>query len=547
MTPGPIVDLRLSAAPARWACLAILLSALPLHALLAETSATSSAATSSTPGTGDIINSGTGQGTSTRPDPTTTAPTPPSQPPAAPTSAPPTPPPPNPARDGTSASPGSSPNPGDFAEDVARAEAERAIGAPMPVVRLDKPEFVFSNADPEVAAGVQAWLATLKGPHDQYGNFTGPGFKGSFRPDSVNKQLVAFLANYLAGKRLVAVNPGQASGLATAQDKSRKDAVESIVKARREAASRAATPPGTGTGTRENVPPINNGADGQAGNGNSQSSTGTTTRTSSAGSTPGSQPTSSSSSGNQSASPSTARAVEQKYPGIKVSDQPKAFTTDELGFLDNTLGKLPQSFFDKTEFRRTSVISMNGTPDEQVFGATKTSPDLPLSILELSDRSFSNTADHRVDFPTPPYSTEESKKLQFQGTIAHELTHRFLRFNPGDKFYADMAQNPLISNEDGWAAKFGWSFDPAKQKWALDPSRRREAPTRYAMEDNPSEDMAESVMLFVLDPQRLRAASPERYAFVRDRLKVAEQPEATTTFPPPKNDPRYQSLFAQGN
>ncbi|MBI3891496.1 MAG: hypothetical protein HY303_08205 [Candidatus Wallbacteria bacterium] len=414
-------------------------------------------------------------------------------------------------------------------------------------MRLDKPEFVFSNADPEVAAGVQAWLATLQGPHDKYGNFMGPGFKGSFRPDSVNSKLIAFLATYLAGKRLVALSAGQATGLAAAQEKSRQDAVDNIVKSKRDAASRPATPPGTGTGARENVPNIKDGT-------SSRTSTGTTTKTST--STPptsnpisstGKSKTTSSTSGS-SGNPKPANTLlEQKFGGVRIDDQPKAFSSEELGFLDDALAKVPASFYERTELQRTGVLSMNGSADEQVFGLTRTGADLPRSAVQISDRSESPNSEDRIDFPTPPYSAEESKRLEFEATVDHELTHRFLRFNPGDKLYTDINQNPLISGENGWAAKFGWSFDPGKQKWSLDPVRKREAPTRYAMEDNPSEDMAESVMIYLHDPQRLRSASPERYAFVRDRLKVPEQPDAAQTYPPPRSDPRYASMFAQGN
>ncbi len=160
-----------------------------------------------------------------------------------------------------STTPVATPNPGDFAEDLARAEAERGLPPPLPVVRIDRPEFVFSGADPVIAAGVQAWLATLEGPHDKYGNFMGPGYVGSSRPDSVNSQLIAFLANFCKDKRLVAINEGQAAALAAAQDQSRRDAVEAAVNARREAASRPATPASTNARGHENVPAIGGGND----------------------------------------------------------------------------------------------------------------------------------------------------------------------------------------------------------------------------------------------------------------------------------------------
>jgi hypothetical protein len=183
----------------------------------------------------------------------------------------------NPARDATTANPASAtatgtgatasttpaatPHPGDFAEDLARAEAERGLPPPLPIVRIDRPEFVFSGADPVIAAGVAAWLATLEGPHDQFGTFMGPGYTGSYRPDSVNSQLIAFLANFCKDQRLVAISEGQAAALAAAQEQSRRDAVEAAVNARREAASRPSTPASSSTNGHENVPAIGSSSD----------------------------------------------------------------------------------------------------------------------------------------------------------------------------------------------------------------------------------------------------------------------------------------------
>ncbi len=497
-----------------------------------------------TPGVDDIAN------TSSRPDPTTTAPstqtaTTPASPPTNSTST--TAAPPNPARgesevgtNGTPAAspPAGSPVPGDFAEDVARAEAERLVAQPLPVVRLDNAAFVFSGADPEVAAGVQAWLATQQGPHDKFGNFMGPGYRGSYRPDNVNGQLIQFLANYLRGKRLVAVNAAQADGLSTLQTQNRHNAVEQIVSARREAASHAATAPGTSTNGSENVPNIANGSDNTNGQNGSNGSTGSSTGTTGSNGTSG--PAGPTTTGSTTPSSAAARALENKYPGIKIDSQPKEWTADELANLDKTLAAMPKEFWAKCEFRRTSVISVDGRPDDGIFGVTRTGPNVDYTLLEISDRSFSENSRDRIDFPVPPFNEEQSKILQYQGTVAHELTHNYLRHQPGNKFWTDLTQNPLIGGENGWAGKFGWSYDPTSQKWALDRTRMREIPTVYAGSDNPSEDIAESVMLYMYDPQRLRTASQERYDFIRDQMKIPEAGNAPATYPPPRDDPRYQ-------
>jgi hypothetical protein len=525
-----------------------LLGALLLAFLVVTGAAVASqdSSATTTPGVDDLAN------TSSRPDPTTVAPTTqsattPASPPTDSTST--TAAPANPARGesevgtaGTSATPAvvppaAAPVPGDFAEDVARAEAERLVAQPLAVVRLDNAAFVFSGADPEVAAGVQAWLATQPGPHDKFGNFMGPGYRGSYRPDNVNGQLIQFLANYLRGKRLVAVSEAQADGLSTLQNQNRRNAIEQIVSARREAASHAATAPGTSTNGSENVPNIANGGDNTNGQNGSQGSSGSTSGTTGSGTSGPAAPTTP---GTAPASSAAARALENKYPGIKIDSQPKEWTAEELADLDKTLAALPKEFWAKCQFRRTSVISVDGRPDDGIFGVTRTGPNVDYTLLEISDRSFSENSRDRIDFPTPPFNEEQSKTLQYQGTVAHELVHNYLRHQPENKFWTDLSKNPLIGGENGWASKFGWSYDPTGQKWALDRTRMREIPTVYAGSDNPSEDIAESVMLYLYDPQRLRAASQERYDFIRDQLKVPEVGNAPATYPPPRDDPRYQ-------
>jgi hypothetical protein len=224
----------------------------------------------------------------------------------------------------------------------------------------------------------------------------------------------------------------------------------------------------------------------------------------------------------------TSADLESRYPGVKIASSPKAWTPEELALLDETLSKLPAACYQNTIIRRSSAI--NGDPG--TYGVCRTGPTGPAEV-EISDKSLSTLASDRIDFPTPPYSDKESREKQFQATIAHELTHRLLRYNPGNKFHSDLSRQPWIAGENGWAAQFGWSYNPTTHKWALDSARSGEAPSGYAGSENPSEDICESMMFYLYDPQRLRAASPERYRFIKEVLGVAEQPDASTTYPPP--------------
>lgn len=431
------------------------------------------------------------------------------------------------------------PNPGDFNEDIARSEIERSLPPLLPAIRLDDAAFVYSGADPEVAAGVAAWRSSLGGSRDRYGNLINEYYVQAQRPDKTPQRLIDFLARFLSGKRLVAVDPGQLNSLTAAQAAQREAEIQRQLEALRNTRlnpqpagdntdSVPPTEPGTGTDTGENVPPLDgNGDQG----GSSQPPGNDTTGTTGNGTDTGSQGAS-----GFSTDPISEKDLEQRF-GITVSEGDKKFTAAELGLANDVLSKLPDGFYANLDLRRTSVIEINGQKDTNIFGVTRTGPNAT-TLLEISDKSLSDNPGDRIDFPTPPYSTEESKQLQFMGTLAHELTHNFLRFQPGGQFIADQADSPFIGGEDGWAAKFGWSFDASSQKWSLDESRKDERPTNYAAQDNPTEDICESVMLYLYDPGRLKAASQDRYDFIKNRMKIPSVSGPRQSFPPPRDDPR---------
>jgi hypothetical protein len=112
---------------------------------------------------------------------------------------------------------------------------------------------------------------------------------------------------------------------------------------------------------------------------------------------------------------------------------------------------------------------------------------------------LTDAASNPVDF--------KDKRTQYKGTLAHELTHGLTNnFDPRDcKSYDNWKDNPLMQE---WAKAAGWNPD---LKGLKDPSK---APTNYA-KTNPKEDLSESVMLYLYEPDTLKTKSPERYEFVQ--------------------------------
>lgn len=99
--------------------------------------------------------------------------------------------------------------------------------------------------------------------------------------------------------------------------------------------------------------------------------------------------------------------------------------------------------------------------------------------------------------------------LQFRATAAHEIAHAmFGEFDPRTcKKYTSFKKNPLMKE---FMKAAGWD----KNGKTLKEQKGNKAPTGYA-KTNPEEDMSESVMLYLYEPEKLKKASPARYKVIK--------------------------------
>lgn len=114
---------------------------------------------------------------------------------------------------------------------------------------------------------------------------------------------------------------------------------------------------------------------------------------------------------------------------------------------------------------------------------------------------LTDAASNPVDFA--------DKDTQFKGTATHELAHGLLnRFDPRDcKAYDTPDDNPLMKE---FRKSAGWDSTGT----TLAETAGNKAPTDYA-KTNSQEDLSESMMLYMYDPEKLKKASPERYEFCK--------------------------------
>lgn len=92
-----------------------------------------------------------------------------------------------------------------------------------------------------------------------------------------------------------------------------------------------------------------------------------------------------------------------------------------------------------------------------------------------------------------------------QRLILHEKTHFLWAFVFSDE----------IKND--WIELGGWYPDPnSASEWST--TKDAESVSAYAHQHTPNEDMAESVAYYLKNPEKLTAISPDKYAFIRDRI-----------------------------
>ncbi len=238
--------------------------------------------------------------------------------------------------------------------------------------------------------------------------------------------------------------------------------------------------------------------------------------------------------------PITSEYIYTTY-GIRVEDsfgddqwEQKSWSDQELILLNDVLKELPPGLLSKMAvtriIRNKAYIDNNGNPDPDTFGiyypcGSPAEADCPSSSGTI--RIF-NQALTPLDFTNDPDGYKE-----FKGTILHELTHA-LQFKKDEySIYKNPHSSPLVQNymdatrpitninDPGFEGVNGWVYGhppgTPPPKWKLYGTQDNKTPTNYG-NTNPIEDMSESVMMYVYEPQKLQGSSPQRYNFIRDHI-----------------------------
>ncbi len=237
-------------------------------------------------------------------------------------------------------------------------------------------------------------------------------------------------------------------------------------------------------------------------------------------------------------------------------DDPSSWTLSELRLLNDVLKELPAQVVEKMASSVTFIRSQAAAAGQGSENTSRLATYLSCD-LEISPSCKPPSASIRIfDQAHVPFdfANDPDGDMQFKATIVHEMTHALQgerQTTPAsartphaeatlpsasllDDWIAATRTVTVTSDPNYWSDQNGWQLMP--DTWIFFDVRGNQLPTDYAA-TGPSEDLAESVMLYVFDPTRLMNRSSARYAFIRDRIfggleYVGSAPQAITIVRP---------------
>ena len=232
----------------------------------------------------------------------------------------------------------------------------------------------------------------------------------------------------------------------------------------------------------------------------------------------------------------TPKTILTKY-NIRVEDSPgdgvyaaSAWSDHELSLLNVVLQQIPPDLLKNMAL--SSIVRNKVEVNE--FGEVPTTVGMYYRWgLNGDDKTGSSAVIRIFDRAFKPFdfSFDPNGDVEFKGSLLHEMIHALQSRRDQNSVYTSMTESPLVqdfmdatrsdaTSGSGSASNWynnGWAWYPNQQRWIYHGSQDNQPPTRYGT-TSPWEDMSESVMMYVYDPQRLMTSSMPRYEFIRDHI-----------------------------
>lgn len=209
--------------------------------------------------------------------------------------------------------------------------------------------------------------------------------------------------------------------------------------------------------------------------------------------------------------------------GVEVCGNNSPWSVAELSEMGELLGKLPNCFISSFEPPTISGLTGKGSPLDYFQGYCCKAKEGKVS------KEMTGWVCAAYGYPENyvifcGHGEVCLDTITTGGMIVHELTHAFQQYGAIPRIFykkpGGAYTNPIVID---WLRQTGWNLDGICVPVLGCPGANLELPpdlpTEYAVKTrNPLEDMAESVRLYVTDPDRLIEISPRRYNFVKERI-----------------------------
>jgi len=222
--------------------------------------------------------------------------------------------------------------------------------------------------------------------------------------------------------------------------------------------------------------------------------------------------------------------VEDSLAGDKYGQ--KAWSEHELSMLNDVLSQIPSDLLKNmalTSIVRNKVnLDINGNPKPTTFAAYY--PDGSSGVADMSGSSATIRIFDQASSPFD-FTNDPDGDTQFKATILHEMIHAMQYRRDQYSVYDNPYKSPLLQTYmdatlplhavDTGIWENGWTWYQARgaggdwKLWSTVDTAGNKPPTNYGKK-NPLEDMCESVMMYVYNPQQLQSSSMLRYNFIKE-------------------------------
>ena len=182
---------------------------------------------------------------------------------------------------------------------------------------------------------------------------------------------------------------------------------------------------------------------------------------------------------------------------------------DYRALTEHTTGGEPPTRFQK--FHAEEIVRLINMLEELPRGLHKI-PELRFLVRRL------NGTPHPVNSQAPAVAWPNDGYIEFMEdafrTASDSQIHRLIIHEKAHFLWAHLFDDRLRQH---WITLGGWyRNDNASSGWST--TKQTEFVSAYAHDENPNEDMAESIAYFVVNPDKLRSRAPAKYEFIRDRI-----------------------------